>query len=165
MKTFYTYDTGENKNVIKVLTGLIIISALGIVGFGIATLLVKKAWVINMSFCIVSFFILVASIPARKKLTERVKNENLVAHDWGVEYLNGEEKREVKWEVIQGIDTLDRSGIAWKLKEHIISVANEVPISFFSNLENSDFLVNYVKKNLKKRGDGDLDVKWVKDKK
>lgn len=162
MKTFYTYDTNENKLMVKVMMGIVIFAALAMLIFTIIAFTAGKGRLL-MSVIIIgtSLLTILLLIPARKKYEARVKNESLVAHDWGIEYLNGELTREAKWEQIAGIDTVDRSWIIlWHMKEYVISVAGENPIKFYSNLENSDFLVNYIKKNLKKRGD-EVDVKWT----
>ncbi len=164
MKSFYTYNTKENKMLITVFTVLIIFSSIGTVGFVISSILAVRdtlKMIIYLVFFGIFLSLLLATLPARKRYFNRTKNETIVAHDWGLEHQVGVETREVKWEQIQGIDVIDRSFIFWKMNQYVVSVAAETPINFYSNLENSDFLVNFIRKNLKKRSE-ELDVKWIK---
>jgi len=161
MKSFYTYNTKENQMLITVFTVLIIFSAIGTAGFAIASILLPKNMLINAPLFGVCLAMLLTILPTRKRYMRRIKDETIVAHDWGIEHQIGNEKREVKWDQIQGVDVVDRSFIMWKMNQYVVSVAADRPIDFYSNLENADFLLNYIRKNLKKRSD-DLDVKWVK---
>jgi|GEM_PF-1916356 len=164
MKSFYTYNTKENKMLITVFNVFIAFSAIGTVGFVISAILLIHNMLKMIIFTLlfgVFLSLLLATIPARKRYLKRIQDETIVAHDWGIEHQVGNEKREVKWDQIQSIDVIDRSAIFWKMSQYVVSVSGDRPIDFYSNLENSDFLVNFIRKNLKKRSD-DLDVKWVK---
>ncbi|MGV8121756.1 MAG: hypothetical protein AB2L14_18500 [Candidatus Xenobiia bacterium LiM19] len=164
MKSFYTYDTRENKMLITVFNVFIAFSAIGTVGFVVSAILLIHNMLKMIIFTLlfgVFLSMLLATLPARKRYLKRLQEETIVAHDWGIEHQVGIEKREVKWDQIQGIDVIDRSFILWKMNQYVVSISGDRPIDFYSNLENADFLVNHIKKNLKKRSD-DLDVKWVK---
>lgn len=164
MKTFYSYDTKEYRLMTNVQLVLAIVASLAIIIFGITAAISREKLFMSLAIIISCLIIIILTIPARKKHLARIKNETLVAHDWGIEHQIGEEKREAKWEQISGVDTIDRSFIVYRLKEYVVSVAGDAPIVFYSSLENADFLVNYIKKNLKKRAE-DFDVGWVKDSK
>lgn len=162
MKTFYSYDTKEGRLFTAVLTWIIVLSSLGTVVFAISVF-VPKGMFIKLFLFGISLAVLLLVIPARKKHAMRLKNETLVAHDWGIEHQIGDTKREVKWDQIQDVDTYDKSAVIYKMKEYVVTVAGEAPVVFYASLENADFLVNFIKKNLKKKAE-ELDVGWVKDK-
>jgi len=163
MKTFYSYDTPDNRLMIKLQTSLVIVSGIGI-ALSLVTMIFSLMGarqnmltiLLILGVCVIT---LIASLPARTRYMNRVKNETLVAHDWGVEHINGDYKREARWNEILKIDTYDRSFIFFKQKEYVISIVASDPIKFYSSLENADFMVNYVNKNLKKQAEN-VDLKW-----
>ncbi len=163
MKTFYSYDTPDNRLMIKLQTSLVIVSIIGIV-VSLPTLVIalmgaSKNVLMTLVILGVCILTLLASLPARTRYMNRVKNETLVAHDWGVEHINGDYTREARWNEIMKIDTYDKSFIFFKQKEYVISIVASDPIKFYSSLENADFMVNYVNKNLKKQAEN-VDLKW-----
>jgi hypothetical protein len=160
MKTYYSYDTNDNKWMIKVQTVLIVCGSIGGIA-GIIGLFFPGQRMLSIALLAACVLIVLGAIPARKKYEHRVKQETIISHDWGIEHQDGEDSREAKWDQIIKIETNDKSFLMWKMKEYVVVIASEYPIKFYSCLENCDFLVNYIKKNLKKQAENP-ELKWKK---
>jgi hypothetical protein len=163
MKTYYKYDTREYRLLTRAQLILAVAAIIGGLVFGISCFLAPGRLMMNLAFFVICVLVVLLTLPSRKKHMFRIQNENLIAHDWGIEHQIGDIIREVKWEQISGVDTIDHSFVLYKMKEYVISVAGDAPLVFYSSLENADFLVNYIRKNLKKRSE-DVQIAWVKDK-
>lgn len=162
-KAFYTYDTREYRLFATMLLGISIVATIGLVIFAITCFLAKGKILFNIVFIIVCLIVLALALPARKKHLSRIKNETIVAHDWGLEHQVGGESREVKWHQISSVEMINRSFLLYSMKEYVVSVSGDAPILFYSSLENSDFLVNYIRKNLKKREEIHLGLQTPKE--
>lgn len=162
-KAYYTYDTREYRLFSTMLLGVAIAATIGIVIFAIICFTHRKEFLFALLCIGICLFILILAIPARKKHLSRIKNETIVAHDWGLEHQVGGESREVKWHQISSVEMINRSFLLYSMKEYVVSVSGDAPILFYSSLENSDFLVNYIRKNLKKREEIHLGLQTPKE--
>ena len=158
MKTFYNYNTRENKLILKVLTGITIACYIGAAISLLFVIINIKTAFLSAFVYIVLLGVLLCTAPIAKKTKKdfeyKFTHESFVAHDWGIEYEREGVSKEIKWDKIIGIDTT-QTRILFFIKngEHHIAISGEEPILFYTSLENADFLVNFILKNLAKRND------------
>lgn len=164
MKSFYSYNTRENRQILTVLT--VTLAVCCIVSLGALIIAVSK---FGSNLPIALLYLLVAIIlapiaytafTAKRDLEYKFKNENIIAHDWGVEFELEGHKRQAKWENIATLSTEGKRILFLTQKEHFIHTLDKNTLSFYSSLENSEFLVNYIQKNLRKKGEDNFKMTY-----
>ncbi len=178
IKSFYTYDVPENRQMIQGMKIAIVVSVILLIVAIILIFTSPKLLLWSLLILGACAVILVNFIPARKNFENRFKNETIVAHDWGLEILTDGNKKEYKWDRMGSIITRSKNVLFIKQKEYMVTLealVKKTPkgqilpssgtvdtISFYSSLENVDFLISFIEKNLKRVAEESIDLHMKK---
>lgn len=170
VKTFYTYNTRANKQILQAITITIAVS-FALLITAVILLLTQQQWVFRILLPLVVAFpallFLSSFLPAKKELQQIFENESIVTLDWGLEHYGQNGKKEVKWEQIDDLREVNKNVMFIKHKKYTI-VYIEKPkkknhpsaildlegtkktIDFYSSLEDIEFLLNHIHKQRKR---------------
>lgn len=191
MKTFYTYDVPDTKQLVRAMRIAIGVSYFLIVIAVIWGIIAHNKIPISMCLVFLSICLILAFRPLVNELENKIKNETIVANEWGLEFYNTGAKIDIPWAKIIMVAPKNKSALFIKLKEYRIILREErkkkdlnssmadkikenteeaIPtriedssnyISFFSSLENVDFLVNFIEKNIKRIAEESTNVEML----
>lgn len=174
VKTFYSYNIKENATILKIM-GLAINIVIALIPVGlIIGLIVGSPLYIGLYLVIgtlPAIVVLPKFIPGRKQLKAIFDNESVTTMDDAIEFTSPEGTEHVTWAAINDVKTSDFNILFIKQKKYTVNYtvknsrkrsANsllasvqeptniEKSFSFYSSIENVDFLINSIDRNRKK---------------
>ncbi len=178
VKTFYTYNTRANKQILQAITITIAVS-FALLITAVILLFTQNQWFFRILLPLVvafpALFFLSSFLPAKKELQHIFDNESIVTLDWGLEHYGQNGKKEVKWGQIDDVREVNKNIMFIKHKQYTIVYIEKAKkknhpsaildvegtkktIDFYSSLEDVDFLLNHINKQRKKVADEKLDA-------
>jgi hypothetical protein len=195
IKTFYTYDVPDTKQLVKAMRGAMVISIILVIFSIIWSILTPDKILVSLCLIFISILLILAFRPLSAELEAKIKNETIVANDWGLEFYNTGSKVDIPWSKILMVAQKNKGVLFIRLKEYRLilkeekkktdlnsSMADKIReqeehslkasmpenledsdnfISFLSSLENVDFLVNYIEKNIKRIAEESMNVEML----
>ena len=165
VKTFYSYELDDNKKMIKYIFYLFIaftVAALISAFFTVQHLGETNTMIIPLLLLIIFGSLAVYIFVEHSKMKKIFDSEPLVAHSWGLETETDGLKANIKWEDMSALNSSTiKFCFFWTLTKYVLSYKGG-NFLFYDNIENVNFLENYIRKNMKAVIDSKNEIKWTK---
>ena len=149
VKTFYSYELDDNKKMIKYIFYLFI--AFTVAALISAFFTVQHLGETNTMIIPLLLLIIFGSLAVY-----------IFAHSWGLETETDGLKANIKWEDMSALNSSTiKFCFFWTLTKYVLSYKGG-NFLFYDNIENVNFLENYIRKNMKAVIDSKNEIKWTK---
>ncbi len=163
VKTFYSYDIPDNK---KLMNGLHVTLGLSFLGFLIFFVMFVTSFSSPQScflfllLCVVLGIICANVFMARQFFNKVFNGASIVAHDWGLETSTDGLKENIKWQDMIKLEKNNKKFCFIISQVEYVVKYNGGSFTFYSSLENVNFLENFIRKNLNAEKSKDLNLNW-----